>query len=84
MKILILVFLITLLCGFLSYGKPIDRVEIIVCKDNEKRLFFAGEVRHFRQFEKFFGQDTCKLSVLTEDKWLRILFSHQKRFGKKP
>ncbi len=84
MKILVLVFLITLLCGFLSYGKPIDSVEIIVCKDNEKRLFFAGELPHFRKYREVFNQDTCKVQTMTLRKWQRILSSYQKRSVKTP
>ena len=84
MRSLALVFLITLLYGFLSYGKPTDSVEIIVCKDNEKRLFFAGELPHFRKYKEVFSQDTCKVQTMTLKKWQRILSSYQKRSVKTP
>lgn len=84
MRFLFLIVSIALLYGFISHSLPTGKIEIIVCKDKVKRLFFAGEKRDFKRFKSVFNKDTCKLNVLTEEKWLRILYTYQKRSVKKP
>ena len=84
MRFILLTISIVLLYGFMSHNLPKGKIGIVVCKDKEKRLFFAGEKRDFKKFKSAFNKDTCKLNVLTEETWLKILYTYQKRSVKKP
>ena len=60
-------------------AQDISRVEILVCKDEGRRLFFAGEQRYFYRFRNVFNGSQCRTKLVSSAKWektLRVFRKH--------
>jgi hypothetical protein len=80
MERVLLPFVLILVLGVIHVqAQDISRVEILVCKDEGRRLFFAGEKRHFNQFRNVFNGNQCRTKVVSSTKWektLRVFRKH--------
>lgn len=61
---------------------PPSKVKILVCKDEVKRLFFAGEEYHFLKYQEMFDRDQCDTKIVAYSKWEKTLRVFQKRATK--
>ena len=81
----VLPFLLFLILGGLFIHLPQEdpsKVKIIVCKDEVKRLFFAGEEYHFLKYQEVFDRNKCKTKFIAHNKWEKTLKVFQKRTTK--
>jgi len=59
-----------------------SKIKIIVCKDDVKRLFFAGEEYHFLKYQEVFDREQCNTRIIAYSKWEKTLKVFQKRATK--
>lgn len=79
-----LLLFISLLVGisYLNYQAELTTdVEVYICKDNQKRVFFMGEKEDYERLLKIeaFSEESCKKIAVKINDWNNLRYRHKNR-----